>query len=241
MNAEKVIRKRNLILVLFFIILAMIVTGLILINVKITDENNKSLYLLILMIFALAIALYFRSVLYGYNNMVRIGRLVQNQSKPLPFEKDVTAHPEIFYQKDFKLHSNTNDYTVLYKHVVDNSIKIKKFNKLYIVLLIKNPRLDFYNKLMHEDIEKLENTFTKKMFPNKYIITAYKTVNEVDKQLISEIGEVVCYNNNRQHYVQINVGLSKKDNLAYFLYSDTFKPNLFYDEAVQSIKSVIKK
>ncbi|HEY8406209.1 MAG TPA: hypothetical protein VIK67_04975, partial [Acholeplasma sp.] len=82
MDSKAVIKKRNIYLGLFIGVTVTFVVGIILSLSLIESENTKTLIALVLTL-GLTIALvYFRSVLYGYNQMVKIARIVLTQGEP---------------------------------------------------------------------------------------------------------------------------------------------------------------
>ncbi|VEU83172.1 hypothetical protein [Acholeplasma hippikon] len=240
MNAQAILRKRNLYFGIFLGILAVFITLIIVIGVTVTDLNDLTLYYLILFLGFLVVVLYFKKLLASYNNLAKIAKVIQVQAGPIPFRTNVIENPKSFYDAGYQVHSNNQDYTILYKLLVEKNIKYGKHKRLYIALLIKNKGFDFYNKNMHDDINRLENKFKRKEFPNKYMITAFKAFDTMTEEHIKAIGEVVCYSVSKQSYVQINVGLALDEKLAYFLYSDSYDPNRYYKEAVEIIKNSVK-
>lgn len=240
MNSDKVIRKRNIYLAIFLGIITVFVGLFVLIGLNITDPNQLTLYYLVLFTVLLLISLYFKKLLTSYNNLVKLAKVIKTQAQPLNYKDSVVENVKYFYNQGYQSFISTQDFTLLYKHVVDKSLKVKKIKKLYVVVLIKNKGYDFYHKNIHDEINKLEDSFKRKDFPSKYIITAYKEVDHMTDGYIKEIGEVVSYSVYKQTYVQINVGLAKDEKKAYFLYSNSYYPNSYYKEAVDSIKNSIK-
>lgn len=194
----------------------------------------------VLLLVLTGIVLYFRTTIYGYNQMARVARIILNQSEPLPYSTNMTRLKEEFLKRQYQVHADNEYYKILYFNKVDNTLKIKKFKKLFLVLLIHDRKLDFFDQNLHDDIKKLEDSFSKKEFPNKYIIMAFKTYEDIKPNQMKSIGEVVSYTTGRQSYNQINVGFNQYDHKAYFLYSDKYAPNSYYKEGVDIIKSILK-
>jgi hypothetical protein len=118
-------------------------------------------------------------------------------------------------------------------------IKVRSIYKLNIVILIKKSNLDFYDEKISEEINKLETSFSKKENPHKYVIVAFKTINNINDNILKELAEIVSYDMQRHYYTQINVGLAQDDKKAYFLYSEKYYPNVYYKEGVNLIKKLI--
>jgi len=239
MEAKKVIKKYYFYLTLLIFIIAIFIGIFIIINIKVPNYNEASLYYLILMVFFIAILLYFRQLLYSYNNLARIAKVILNQDKPLRYKKNPIIHKDYFIKNNFDTFTNNENYIIYYKNEPNRVLKFKKINIITLILILKKNDLDFYDKTLHEDINKLEATFSKKEFPNKYVIAAFKEFNGINKEDLKSISEVVSYSRLKQTYVQINVGLNKADKLAYLLYSNSYYPSGYYKEAVDLIKDIL--
>jgi hypothetical protein len=104
---------------------------------------------------------------------------------------------------------------------------------------LKKQSIDYYDQSLHNEISKLESTFVKREFPQKYMIIAFKEFDAINDQVIHDIGEIVSYRTNRHSYTQINVGLDKDSEKAYFLYSDIYYPTYYYKDTVDLIFELI--
>ncbi len=234
MNSTELIRKRNIILIFFLIVVAVFATAMGLVFHYIEDYNTMTLVNMIIAVAFALILLSFRRTLYSYNNLVRIAKVVQKQSKPIPFTKNIVKNQSAL-KKDFTLFTATDAYRIYYHHYRDKSINIRKTYHVKVVIVIHDASLDFYDKGLHDDIIKLQGIFGKKEVPNKYAILAFKTYDAIDDEKLKAIGEVVSYRVQRQMFTQINIGLCTDEKLAYFLYSKHYYPNRNYMEAVDLI------
>jgi hypothetical protein len=241
MNSQEVIKKRNRIFFWFIVNIVVFITAMILVAVFVDDYNDMTLINIILVVILMVISVSFRNVLFGYNTMARIAKVVLNQQGPIAYHSDIINQPELFLNKGFAVHANNNAYAIYYKVDEDRTLKVKNIKLLYLVLILKHPHMDFYDKNMHDDIAKLEETFTRKTYPSKYIITAFKEVHDMNEKTIKEIGEVVSYNQKRRSFNQINVGLYKEEKKAYFLYSNQYHPSNYYKLGVEFIKDIVTK
>lgn len=239
MNSNQIIKKYRNTIISFLIIVSLLIVGMIIVAFKVTDYNKMTLINLILLVVLLVVALSYRSVLLGYKYLAGIARVIINQSQPLPFKRNIVKEFGVLLTDDFKVFTNNDNYQIMYKRVEDGK-KIFKNKILYIVLLLKVEKLDFFDKYLHEDINKLEETFSKKERSNKQIVLAFKNFENVKEDNLKEIGEVVSYGAGRQFFTQINVGLNKKDSKAYFLYSDVYNPSASYRLGTEYIKRLIK-
>jgi len=239
LNSKQIIKKRNFILAIFILLTALFIVAIALVFAKIEDYNTMTLVNIILLVGLIGTSLLFRSTLYGYNNMVRIARLILFQAKPVTFTQDPINDVKLISNKGYIRFIETSKFSIYYTHTPDETIKLKKLWRLTIAILIHDDQLDFYDKAIHDEIAKLEVSFTKKELPTQYVIVAFKHYDQANEKAIKDVGEVVTYANQRHHYTQVNVGIMKKDTKAYFLYSDTYYPSRYYQIAVDLIFSFI--
>jgi hypothetical protein len=139
----------------------------------------------------------------------------------------------------YALYTNNDLYSLYYLHSIDERIKVKRIWQLSIILILKKQSIDYYDQSLHNEISKLESTFVKREFPQKYMIIAFKEFDAINDQVIHDIGEIVSYRTNRHSYTQINVGLDKDSEKAYFLYSDIYYPTYYYKDTVDLIFELI--
>lgn len=239
MNAKQIIKKRNMVLIGFLLLTAVFVIAVILVFIKIKDYNMMTLINMVLIFTLTLISLLFRSTLYSYNNMVRIARVVLNQAKPVNYSKNIIQNSSPLTQMGYTLYTNNDLYSLYYLHSMDERIKVKKIWQLSIILILKKQSIDYYDQSLHNEISKLESTFVKREFPQKYMIIAFKEFDAINDQVIHDIGEIVSYRTNRHSYTQINVGLATDSKKAYFLYSDKYYPTYYYKDTVDLIFELI--
>ena len=239
MNSKQVIKKRNLILIGFVLVTAIFITAITLVFIRVTDYNLMTLINIILVFVLSVISLAFRNTLYSYNNMVRIANLVLKQAKPVNYTQNIVFDQSLISPKEYTVFTKNDNYVIYYKHELDETIRVKKIWRLYIIMILKKPQLDFYDKTLHDEIAKLEVSFPKKELPTKYIILGFKEFDQVSDQVVKDLSEVVSYTQNRQTYTQVNVGLVKSMQKAYFLYSDIYYPTRYYQIAVDLIFDLI--
>lgn len=239
MDSHEVIKKRNKILIAYLVLLALMIIAMILIAIFVDDADMMNLINVSILILMLIVTALFRSPLLGYSNMAKIAKIVLNQSKPIKFKRNIVDDPNYLISQGFTLYGNTHAYQIYQRIDELPTLKIRKITILNLAVIIKDNGLDYYDKNLHDDIQKLESTFTRKNKPTRYIITAYKSLNGMSQQDIQAIGEVVNYNLKKYAYTQINVGLNKKDHKAYFLYSDQYVPGINYKNAIEFIKKSI--
>jgi hypothetical protein len=238
-NSKQIIKKRNIFLGIFVLITSLFIVAIALVFIRVKDYNTMTLVNIILVSGLIATSLVFRGTLYGYNNMVRIARIILNQAKPVSYTQNPVKDIKIVSNKGFKRFIETDKFSIYYTHTQDDIIKIKKIWRLTIIILINDQKLDFYDKAIHDEIAKLEVSFTKKELPSKYVILGFKEFDQIDEKAIKDVGEIVSYTNQRHTYTQVNVGLSLKELKAYFLYSDTYYPTRYYQIAIDLIFQLI--
>ncbi len=239
MDANQVLRKYKKIIITFFSIVAILIGAMIMVAIDVTDANKMTSINMILLLVLLIISLLFRTVLLGYKYMAGISKVIINQDKPIPYKRNVIANYQVLIADEFIEFANNDRYHIFYKREEIKG-KVLKVKRLIIVLLLKTKNLDYYDKLMHDDINRLEETFKKKERSTQNIIIAFKNYEQIDEKATTNIAEVVSYGVGRQFFTQINVGLNNSDNKAYFLYSDTYSPSTSYKVGVELIKKLIK-
>lgn len=239
MDSHEVIKKRNKILVAYLSILTLLIIAMIFIAIFVEDRDMMNLINVSILIIILIITSFFRSPLLGYSNMAKIAKIVLNQSKPIKYKRNIVEDSTYLLSQGFTIYENTHAYQIYQRIDELPTLKIRKITILNLVVIIKANSFDYYDKNLHDDIQKLESTFTRKNKPTRYIITAYKSLEGMSQQDIHAIGEVVNYNLKKYAYTQINIGLNKKDHKAYFLYSDQYVPGINYKNAIELIKNTI--
>ena len=239
MDSKQIIKRRNLILIGFVVITAIFFTAITLVFIRVKDYNIMTLINIILVFTLSLISLAFRSTLYSYNNMVRIANLVLKQAKPVNYKQNIIFDQNLIPPKEFAVFTKNDAYVIYYKHVLDETIRIKKIWRLYVIMILKKQTLDYYDKVLHDEIAKLEVSFPKKELPTKYLILGFKEFDKIDEKAIKDLGEVVSYTQSRHTYTQVNVGLARDSQKAYFLYSDIYYPTRYYQIAVDLIFDLI--
>ncbi|MDD2575491.1 MAG: hypothetical protein PHD47_03360 [Acholeplasmataceae bacterium] len=231
MEPKRVIRRRNVYLISYLVIVAVIFTSVALVFIYIPDENISTLIALLLMIVLAILSGYFKNTITSYNNLARIAKLIIKQADAIPYSKDPFEIP--FVTRGFdKIHAN--DRFTLY--AVGPKEKDKNNTPLQIIVLIYKD-IDFYDKEIDEEIEKLEKTYKKQ--PRRYQIIAFKQYPKIGEKEIKALGEVVSYTVYRRVFTQINIGINTENQKAYFLHSNEYSPNRNYLETVEWIKSIL--
>ena len=64
-------------------------------------------------------------------------------------------------------------------------------------------------------------------------------MDQVSKEVIDQIAEVVNYRIKANTYTQVNVGVDVANKKAYFLYSNTYSPSTNYSDVVKNIHNMI--
>jgi hypothetical protein len=187
------------------------------------------------------VALVFRKLLFAYNNLAKIAKVIVNQSEPLTYKKSVVDNPNLLASNGFIKFVDTGDFMLYFRNSKNDVVKRRSFKLIYkleIGIIIRNQKFDFYNTLIDNEIKKLEETFTKVNRPTKYIIIGYKNYKSMNEEIQTEIGEIVSYSINRFHFSQINVGYIQDEKKAYFLYSNKYNPSIYFKQGVEFIKKI---
>ncbi|HHT38894.1 MAG: hypothetical protein RBS76_01925 [Acholeplasmatales bacterium] len=239
MNSKQVIKKYQSLVITFFSIIVIFIVAMMIVAFKVDDNEKMTMINLILMVVLLVISLLFRTVLLGYKYMAGIARVVLKQGKPINFYNNLDSIEYKLIQKGYQKYANNENYQILYYQ--ENIVKKKVFRtkRLYVVILIKDQTIDFYDKNLHDEITALQELFPKKERANQYLFNAFKSFNNIYQEDIKALSEVVSYGAGKQFFTQINIGLNKSDKKAYFLYSDDYYPSTSYKDCVELIKTII--
>lgn len=212
---------------------------MIAVQILVKDDDAATSINIILLLLLLIVALLFKNVLQGYKNLAQVARVVLNQDKPIKYKTSIVKNKTYLIENNYKLSKDNELYSIYYKYISYTGYKVLKIRKLKTIIIIKNEKIDYYNKQLHEDIETLEDKQIKEAKFNRHLILAFKEFNQISNHDIKSIGEVVSYGIGKQFFTQINIGLSKKDQKAFFLYSNKYNPTVDYKELVDDIKTII--
>lgn len=196
-------------------------------------EIQTTLNIILLTLF-IVFAILYKNVIIGYRNMSQIAKINLYQSKPLDLGIEIDNLKKRLINRNLTVYSSNDKYEIYYESMKSKNIPLE------IIILINDNAIDYYDKTIHDEINKLEDEISKKHKYREMIILAFKKYNVMSKEDLNNIGEVVCYSISKKKYVQINVGLSAKDKKAFFLYSDKYYPNHTYKKSVDKIKEIIR-
>jgi len=240
-NPKEIIKKRNKLLLTAGICVTIPIIAIIILAIVIVNDNLKFGLNLGLLVLVLVIALLFRSKIYTYNNLAKIATLVLRQDKPISYIESIVTHPHKLLTQGFIQVANFERFSMYYRHSKNPSAITTKVFKIEICIIVKDSSLDFYDASIEEEIQKLENTFTRKDRPTKYIILGFKNYESVNEKILKELSEVVCYSVARFHYSQINAAFIRTEKKCYFLYSDSYNPSSYYKQGIDFIKHLCGK
>lgn len=234
MDSKEVIKKYRKSLLFFYIIVALFVAAMIIV-LNVTEGEKQTVINILLLVGLLLFVILYKNIILGYKNMSEVARLNLNQGNPIEMGISFDKIQKKLINNEYVEFSSNHLYDLYYQ------IGKKPKNKeLTIVATTVEERLDFYDKNLHDEITKIEDSLSKKNRYYEMIIIVFKKYENVNKENAVQIGEIVNYGFGKKKYVQINVGYSIANNKAYFLYSDLYYPNRTYKKAVEEIKQLIK-
>jgi hypothetical protein len=221
-------------------VIVIIIITIVLLAVFLESDTAKlvvnSILLAVLGIFALIM----NGFITAYNSAARIALMILNQGPPVPYINNPIENEKVILKKDFIMHAKNSDYSIYYKIEKTSRGKLRKVLYLCAVIFLKDKNLNFYSKVITDEITKLETSLKEIKRISKKVIIQFKEIDDLSEDTKKEIADVISYMQSNSYYAQINVGLYNKDRNAYFLYSEKKMPSYHYKDAVGLIKELIK-
>lgn len=131
-------------------------------------------------------------------------------------------------------------FTIFYK--ITPSITRKSMIKtgvLILVTIIHKNSLDLYSELIEKEHKKIWNSYEKINRLNKQLSIQFKRFSELTEDIKNDLNRIICYKQGDNYLVNINCGYIESKKALYFLHSDSFSPNYYYQLGVEQIKSLI--
>jgi len=219
---------------------SILVLSIIFVSIFVKDDNIMTIINISLIFILLVTSLIYRKYIFAYNNMAKIAKLIIAQDEPVNYVKNIIDNEYKLTNDSFVLYSKTDVFSIYYRNAKLENYQFKKIYQIEIVVLIRKEDYDFYSKAIEAEINKLEASIPKKERPTKYIIIEFKGITKMDDNIKKEISEIVSYKVGKQYYCQINVGLHKINKKAYFLYSNSYYPSVYYKKGIELIQKLIE-
>ncbi|MCK9235941.1 MAG: hypothetical protein WC225_04990 [Acholeplasmataceae bacterium] len=196
-----------------------------------------------LMVYLAFSSLFINSYLYFYQLKHQFYTLRVNAKAPIPIQTDplgksFTLKRDKEGYKDLKSYGN---FYLQHRYINDKSSRFHRMGALEVIVYITNPKLAFDHPSVIEKINLIEDDITRqRQFIHRYYIYAIKETDALTDEQKSEANMVQFSSAKKRHLTSINLYYIKPEQQAYFLHSDTYAPNAYYQYAVSQIQSWLK-
>lgn len=239
MDKDQLFKKRNIYLAIFISLTILFFAAIVLVAIFVKDYQLMTLINILISVVLILVLIKFRESLYSLNTLCRIAKLETSQGPILTYKHNPFDRISYLIDDGYKVTVKNQRYTILYKVSLEKDLH-RKHKTFSVVIFIEDNTMDFYDKFIHDDIAGIEETLIKeKLNPKFYQIIAYRLMDQVSKEVIDQIAEVVNYRIKANTYTQVNVGVDVANKKAYFLYSNTYSPSTNYSDVVKNIHNMI--
>ena len=237
------IKKINRQFIFNIIIYVLIVVGFITFGVLsfflIKNENIVYLIFFIILTGLLIISGIFKNRIDSIINLSYLIKIRHHASKPLPTRETATSIEGKLRALGFEENHKKKKYTLYYKTTKDDIKRIFKRYMLEVVIISRTNA--FFIDDVNEEIDRIQmELHKKKMKIDKLFVTQIKDITELNEETKNQIKEIVFIRTNRGIISIINVGLHAQSKQAVLLYSETYRPSLYYEYHINEIKEMIK-
>ena len=175
------------------------------------------------------------------SNLSYIIRISDNSGEPLKISR--VNNTKIFYQyleaNEYIKYKNDGSHYLFYRVKKDAIQRIFSNYMLEVVVYINKDSTDFYIDEVNDEINMIKEKFLKeKKVINRLFITQYKEIDELDALTKQSISEIVFIRTKHHIISTVNVGIFN-DELAVMLYTDTYRPSLYYKYHIDQIKDMV--
>lgn len=239
MDEIKVINKKFLIHLLLYIGIILILIGIaIFSHFKVKNENLVYLIWFGLLVIGLIVSGIFRNrldIITNYSYIIKIGA---NASDPIRLRSSVDIEENLL-NVGYQLKYNKKAYKLYYRVVKDDIKRIFKRHMLEVVILSKVNK--FFIEEADADIDTLHKELHKQRIKSdKLFVTQIREFNELNNEVKDQIKEIAFVKSARGIISIINIGIHKPSKTAVMLYTDKYRPSLYYEYHVNLIKDILK-
>jgi len=242
MRDVKIIRNKFLLTLGMLVLIILGIVGIsIAVGILVPDDNIKVIILFIIGIGSIAIALVFKKRFDEVLNWSYSMRILNDPGEPLPIVNltSVERLSTTLESDEFLFFRKAQEYSMFYRIKKDKVKKILSKNILEIVIMVTNRENSFYVDAVNDDINRLQDSLTKKQRANILLVTQFKEVPILTNGLKEAIKEIIFIRTRYGVISTINVALDKSSKKAVMLYGNTYSPSLYYKEHLEFIKKII--
>jgi len=139
----------------------------------------------------------------------------------------------------FLLEKSNQQFSVYYRLTKQLSKRtLTKTSLLEFITIIHQNEFDFY----HDKLDKVyqdvwqQNQKTNKL--NKQISIQFKKYDKLSNEVVKDLTKVIAYKEGNNYLININCGFDSNLSKLYYLHSDSYAPNQYYQYAVDLIKQI---
>ncbi|PKK96700.1 MAG: hypothetical protein CVV58_04990 [Tenericutes bacterium HGW-Tenericutes-3] len=222
-------------ILLFAVLTALVLISSWNINVKL------SLFLLLLILLLIA-TIWFRPRLYFHAMQMSYEKLKEHPHLPITTKHDLSNRSWLTYltKKEFKLFIENESHVVFHRYTKDPKNFVTKNPMLEIIILIREPKMDFDNLNITKTINMLEDDYrAKKIKFTNYSLIQVKYGSEITDEMQEKVNQVVFDRQNGSHIIVINGYYETDTKKLYFLHSKKYVPSLYYKYVVDLFRSLV--
>ena len=238
MDDLKKINRRfltNLFLFIGIIIVAVVV-GIL--SFFFIPQDIAYLIWFILLVVLMIISGIFRGRLDELTNFSYIIRIRANAGPPLHTAKNLKDLERVLQNNGYEMKGNSKNYVLFYRVTKDDIKRIFKRFMLEVVVLSKTNA--FFIEDVDKDIDSLHAELHKqKKKTDKLFVTQIREISDLTDEVKEQIKEIAFVRSQRGVVSIINVGIHTLSRKAVMMYTDTYRPSLYYEFHVNQIKKIL--
>lgn len=240
MTDIKKINRQFLLNLIFFIVIVLSCVGMGIWSFFFI-ENDDYIYLVLflLLIVLLITSGIFRNKIDSITNTSYIIKIRHHASDPIVLNKRVSDIEKTLHTMGFQSKINKKAYVLYYRVVLDDIKRIFKRHMLEVVVISRGGH--FFIDEVNEDIDNLHSTLLKeKKKTDKLFVTQIREIETLSDEVKEQIKEIAFIRTARGIISIVNIGIHLPTNTAVMLYSDTYRPSLYYEYHINEIKKMLK-
>ena len=140
----------------------------------------------------------------------------------------------------YTIASDQEKFVVYYRFADSISRRsITKTKILEIVTIIRDNVIDSYDDRIDAVYKKLWLTNYKTNKLSSQVILQFRKYKSFNEDIKNDLDKIIAYKERSNYLVSINCGYFEDNQLFYYLHSDQYSPNLYYQYANDRIKTII--
>lgn len=238
-KAKKNYRNILIIFFIFVVVMGGLIVGAFYLPLHENYTTTIAIVLLLLLLVGMGI---FRPRLIYYKEELMFERLKLNAEGRIPISSSPLS--ESFFVKlvdrEFKVNHQDERLTILTKYVKDKTVYHLKRPMLMVYVAIHDPKIAFQSSLTIQYINLIEDQLykDKKRIFNYQVFIAKEGPNMSDKDR-DDCDQVSFSRIGKRSIVTINLFYETKGERLYFLHSNKYSPNSYYNFAVKFLKELL--